>query len=487
MANQDKQNIVETMLDTQKQILDTVVENTKKFTNDNHMVNETIEKGNEWFKKWMETQKTFFTKATDQAEKTTETAKESASKMNEFYEKWFSTEMNWAKQMWDMNQNWLKSFTTANAADSNPFAQWQNNWNNWINQMQNMNTANNWMNQMQNVNPFNMDAWKKTNDSWSAFFNQYQSILNNNFAEWQKNFQNGTTQDAYKNMLNVNEGFVKFAELWMPMWKSISEKTFNMEVYKQWMNPAVYKDMMDKYLGFLPESSRQYFHNMGNMMTDGMKQASQMGMNGYQQMRDMMSNTGWNGSQIFGNVLNGYNTWYNQMNEAFAPFTKMITPNQQTKVIAEWNDILNRMAVYNIKNAEMQYMIYNQGVKVMDQLAENVAKMIQEGKEVNSMLALYQEWLNISDKVYVSLFESDEYSKLMAEVSAMQLKLRKDIENQMEKYMTGIPVATRSEMDEMYKTIYDLKKQVRQLEKMMGEGDESIETEEKTTKRTKKA
>ena len=68
------------------------------------------------------------------------------------------------------------------------------------------------------------------------------------------------------------------------------------------------------------------------------------------------------------------------------------------------------------------------------------------------------------------------------------MKLRKDIEGQLEKFMVGIPVATRSEMDEMYKTIYDLKKQVRQLEKMLEiDGAVSEEGEEKATKKTKKA
>jgi hypothetical protein len=123
----------------------------------------------------------------------------------------------------------------------------------------------------------------------------------------------------------------------------------------------------------------------------------------------------------------------------------------------------------------------------MDQLAENILGKIQNGTDVNSMMALYQEWLNISDKVFVSLFESDEYSKLMAEVSSLQLKLRKDIEDQLEKYMVGIPVATRSEMDELYKTIYELKKQVRQLEKML-DIDSVQEAEEKlATKKAKKA
>ena len=188
-----------------------------------------------------------------------------------------------------------------------------------------------------------------------------------------------------------------------------------------------------------------------------------------------------NASEVFGNIMNGYNTFYNNMNEAVAPFTKMMTPNAQTKTLTEWQDLSNRIAIYNIKNAELQYMMYTQGAKVMDNLAQNVANKIEKGQEVNSVMALYQEWMNISDKTFVELFESDEYSELMAEVSAMQLKLRKDVEVQMEKFMTGIPVATRSEMDEMYKTIYDLKKQVRQMEKMLDLNTEEVAAPAKTT------
>jgi hypothetical protein len=171
----------------------------------------------------------------------------------------------------------------------------------------------------------------------------------------------------------------------------------------------------------------------------------------------------------------------------------MVTPTQHTKTIQEWSDIANRINVYNMKNAELQYMIYNQGTKVMDKLAENVAKKMQDGTEVSSMMSLYQEWLNISDKVFVSLFESVEYSELMAEVGAMQMKLRKDIELQTEKMLKDVPVATRSEMDEAYKAIYDLKKEVRELGRKLTATENapvvaSEETEVKpAAKSTKKA
>lgn len=495
MANQDNKNFVENMVNAQKQVVDTMVENTRKFANGNAMVNETIDKGNEWYKNWLDNQKNFFNKATDKASGTAETAKDGMDKMNEFYQNWFNTQMGWAKQMWEMNMDFVKNASNNNSTpDMNPM-NWMNNWSNWMNNMNQsanwMNQANNWMAQAQSMNPFNMDSWKKASDNWTGIFNQYYEMLNNNFANWQKNMENGTAQDAYRNMVNVSEGFTRFAEMWMPMWKSIQEKTFNMDMYKQYMNPSMYKEMMDKFFGFMPENVRQHMQNMGNMMQNAMGQMGQMGTNNYQQMRAMMANAMPNSSEMFGNMMNGYKTWHDMMSNAVAPMLKMMTPNQHTKTMMEWNDITNRMMMYNIKNAELQYMIYNQGTKVMDTVAENIVSKLQKGEDMNNMLAVYQEWLNISDKVFVSLFESEEYSKLMAEVSSLQLRLRKDVEGQMEKLMVGVPVATRSEMDELYKTIYDLKKQVRQLEKMLEiDGEVSAEsteaTEEKTTRRPAK-
>lgn len=84
---------------------------------------------------------------------------------------------------------------------------------------------------------------------------------------------------------------------------------------------------------------------------------------------------------------------------------------------------------------------------------------IENGEDVNSMIKLYQEWLNTSDKMFVDLFETDEYSKLMSEVSSLELRIKKAVQKQTEKMFDNVPVATRSEMDEAYQTIHDLKTQ----------------------------
>src|ERR1700744_4000478 len=138
MAFQDNGSIVEKMFSTQKQVLDTIVENTKKFTNGNEKMNETIEKGTEWYKNLIDTQKNVFAKTEEKATAASESAKESASKMNEFYQNWFKTQMETAKQFWEKTQDNIKSMSS-NATAANPFTAWQNGMNN----MSNMNQWNN--------------------------------------------------------------------------------------------------------------------------------------------------------------------------------------------------------------------------------------------------------------------------------------------------------------------------------------------------------
>jgi polyhydroxyalkanoate synthase subunit PhaE len=73
------------------------------------------------------------------------------------------------------------------------------------------------------------------------------------------------------------------------------------------------------------------------------------------------------------------------------------------------------------------------------------------------------------------LFETDAYSALMTEVSSLQMKLKMELEQQMEKMLfTNMPIATRTEMDEVYKSLYDLKKMTRNLEKVFGVNSSAV-------------
>ncbi|MBK7763582.1 MAG: hypothetical protein IPI46_09450 [Bacteroidetes bacterium] len=465
MANKTNSstNFFETLVDAQKNAFENIVENTKKFTNGNAVVNETIEKTTDFFKKSVDATKENVDKATAYSSTIQSEAKKGTEKVNEYFANWKNQQTDWAKQMQDMNTNFMKNIWNQNHMQ-NPTAQFQNMFNN-------MNTQFDMNNMMNQMNPANFQAqMDKGTEQMKAFWNQFQTILNNNYTDFTKNFQNGTLADTYKGMFNTSEGFSKFYEMWMPMMKSMQDKTFNMDSFTKNLNMDQYKTFMDKFFSFMPETSQDYMNQMKNLYSEAYKNSSAQSkemMNAFKgsmnnMMPEMMQNP-------YTNLLNGYNTVYGQMMNAVTPFAKLMTPNNDTKTMQEWMSIFNNMNIYNIKNAELQQMVYETGMQAMEKLAESVMHKIENGEDVNSMMKMYQEYLNLSDKMYVNLFETDEYSKLMAEVSSMKMSIKKNVETQMEKMFVNIPLATRSEMDEVYQTIYDLKKLVRSLQTKLEE------------------
>jgi len=488
MTDQNGKNFVNTILDAQKNMVDTLVENTKKVTKGNSFINETIEKSTETYNEWVNKQKEAVEKVSKKAEDITATAKESTSKVKEQAQNWFETQLNWTKKAWEMNQDFLKKATPSahNTTTANPMEWMQNISKKMSDSFTQAQNAQQWWNLLQQYNPANAsDIWGKTTENWTNIQSQYAEAINNSFTELQKNMQNTTTGDAYKNMIDVAAGFSKFNEMWTPFMKSIQEKSFSAEDFKKAFNFSSNKDLVDNFFGFMPEGSRQYMDQSKEMFTNNMKNFMEMTKGQFQGNKDMFAGMNpFAGQNVFENMMTGYQNMQSTFQNAVSPIAKMVTPNQFTKSAQEWSEIADRLAVYNIKNAEMQYMMYERGNKVMENLVANISSKIENGVEIKNITELYQEFLSISDKVFIELFESDEYSKLMAETSAMQLKLKKEMELQTEKMLSGLPITTRSEMDEMYKVIYDLKKQVHQLQKMM-DIEPAIVTETETTAKAK--
>jgi hypothetical protein len=172
-----------------------------------------------------------------------------------------------------------------------------------------------------------------------------------------------------------------------------------------------------------------------------------------------------NASEMFSNIMKTYNNMSASTEQAFGPMFRMMTPNSTKANLELMKSIAHKMNQYQIKNAEMQYMTYAATSKASTKFAEIMQNKMTNNEDFKGMNALYMEWLNTSDKCLVELYQSDEYSKLQGEVAALTHGLKKDIETMMEKMMVNIPVITRTEMDDTYKTIYELKKRVKYLER----------------------
>ncbi len=491
MASKEKnKTMINDILDAQSNMVDQMVETTKKLTKNIPLVNETLDKGNTMFKDNVTKQKEMAEEATNQFSKTEEQFKMNKENTQNFFNTWFDNQMNWAKTM--MNNNPINGSSINN--------DWMNQWSQYMGQMNNawtgaMNT-NPWSNMMNN-NPMmngmnfmnaNTNIQQKMNEGftqWSSQVKQYTEMMSNTYADWQKQIANLTSMDTFKGMNNMHDHLNKFFELWSPMFKSISEKSFNQNIFNDLLNINKYKEFMDSFFKFMPDESQKMMNQMNSQFIDMMKTMSQnpmMSMNNqWNPMNAMMNNN------PYSNMWDMYNNWRTSINEAVSPLTKMMNGNQMVKDAESWSELSDMMMKFQMKNSELQYMIYQQGMKVMNTLSENVSKKIQAGQSIDSIVSLYQEWMMVGDEHFTALFNSDAYSKLMTEVSSLQMKLKASVDQKMEKmYLVNVPVATRTELDEVYKNLYDLKKMYRHIEKYLDLNNNNAAAPAQEKKKTSK-
>jgi BMFP domain-containing protein YqiC len=413
------------MADMQKQAVENMTAATEKMQK--AMMNPDL--SSDFFKKWYDSQMSFFNQNAQQT---------NSGNPMEFFNTWMNNQMGLAKNWLDASGNMMKSFNMGNHNNE---------------QLSNMmNLYNSWMNSMTST-----------------------------YTEMYKNFQgNLTSKNAFSGMFNNAEMYMKVFELWMPMFKSMQDKTFTPELFKQMFNAPLFKDMMDKMFGMQPDFMKNFMGN--DLMKENMNKMMDMNKGMYDQYKNMLNTATPDMTQYFGQMNNGFQQIMQMMQNAAAPLMKLMPANKQKQQLDAMNEMANLFQSFNMLNTKIQYHMYQTGLKASEEVAENIYNRMRNGEEMSSFINLYSEWLNTNDKHFVNLFSSEEYSKLQGELNSVGMKMKRHMDLQMEEAFANLPLVNRSEMDELYHTIHELKKRIHTLEKQI-----DAETEATETKPTRKA
>ncbi len=388
---------------------------------------------------------------------------------SETFKKWYDSQMAW--------------FNNANGENKNPVQAFEF-FNTWMNNQ--ISNAKTWFDN--NNNPLGNMGNNDMNASYynmMNLYNEWTNTMNNSYSEMMKNFDNKGTKENFASMFNNAEMQMKAFEFFMPMMNSIQDKTFTPDMFKQMFNTPVYKEMMDKMFGTQPDWMKNMMENPAmTSMKDNMTKMMGSNKSMFDNMKGMMNTNMPNMNDSFANMMGYYNQWNSAIDNASAPFTKLMGNTKNTVVMSQMREISDMMMNYNVKNTQMQFMTYQTGLKAMEDFSETLYATIQEGKDMSNFTDIYSAWLNTNDKHFVKLYETEDYSKMMSEVSGMQLTLKKKIEASMEKSMEHLPLINRTEMDELYKTIYELKKRINMLESQLDVETTTEATEASSTSKT---
>jgi class III poly(R)-hydroxyalkanoic acid synthase PhaE subunit len=274
-------------------------------------------------------------------------------------------------------------------------------------------------------------------------------------------------RDTLSKMTGSSNVYMKFYDIWLPISKAIQERVSDADLYKELVDPVKYKEVVDKIFGFSPDAVTEFTDQALKTSEAFGFSAKEFGVpwakaiqKNIKKAPEFLEGRPETFLNIFHNLFSAFD---NTIGKVFH-IPAVGKDREKVELIMRGSD---DVAVFLARNTEFQYKIYLTGIKAMEKVLEAIAQKIKNGEEIKTFEEFFDLWIDVNEREFFEVFRTEEFSRMQGELLDSFLNVRRHFQKLMELYLFDFPVALRSEMDDLYRTVYDLKKKVRNLEKQL--------------------
>ncbi len=301
-----------------------------------------------------------------------------------------------------------------------------------------------------------------------SLYNSWTRTVGKSFDEIIKNYPMGIGKDTFSKLFSGADAYMKLYEFWAPLSKAFEERTFDPDSYKDFLDPAKYKEVIDKVFGFSsPQTITEFYGQTAKSIETWGSSAQNFVKPWVDAIQKNVSAAPDLATGKVDSSMNMFHNLYTAFESTFGKAMKMPSVGKDREKIDLLMQTLDMYSEYMAKNTEFQHKMYVTGQKAMEKVAEAIAKKIKDGTEVKNYDEFFKLWTDMNEDEYFELFKSSEFSELQGELLETALDTRKNFHKVVELYLEDFPIAVRSEVDDLYKTVNELKKKVRSLEKKL--------------------
>jgi class III poly(R)-hydroxyalkanoic acid synthase PhaE subunit len=177
-------------------------------------------------------------------------------------------------------------------------------------------------------------------------------------------------------------------------------------------------------------------------------------------------------AKIFGDIRSAEVQGFGQLPQNFAPFLDQMKKEglswlhapafgfarerqeQSQKMAAAFIEFQEATGKYNalmLKSSKRSFEIFESKLGEHD----------EPGRQIDSMRALYDVWVDAAEEAYAEIALSDEFRKVYGDVVNAQMRVRQAIQQEVERIGTDLGMPTRSELNSVHKRLHELRREVR--------------------------
>ncbi|MEW6027618.1 MAG: poly(R)-hydroxyalkanoic acid synthase subunit PhaE [Planctomycetota bacterium] len=261
------------------------------------------------------------------------------------------------------------------------------------------------------------------------------------FKAWTDNAGNlSSSPDAMKNLLNM----------WMESQKEVFGKLFGLPIPSA-ENMGDFTESVKKSL----ENFTQFYdQNYKPFVENWQKLSGQMG--------DLLK-----GKQDPAKYKELYDSWMQGYESALGKFLKMPMVGPSRQVLEKIHKSIDSFMKYCGATVDFNMVLYSPSKETIEELSAK-AQTILKGEVTQEKYKQFYELLvkTFEDRFY-QLFKTPAFGQAIKTTLDSYLDFRNNHFAVVEEMLKSTPVITRTEIDDVYQELYDLKKRIKELEKLL--------------------
>ncbi len=131
------------------------------------------------------------------------------------------------------------------------------------------------------------------------------------------------------------------------------------------------------------------------------------------------------------------------------------------------NQTADKFNLHQAAMSEFLHMLSLPVEKSLRAMEEKLQVMLEKGEVFDNFKDYYALWIKLLEGHYMTLFKSPEYLTSLSRMLATGQDFKMVQRSMIEDSLQSLPIPTNRDMDELYKEIYLLKKQVKELLKRL--------------------
>jgi len=303
--------------------------------------------------------------------------------------------------------------------------------------------------------------------------------MQNPYATWHKAVLNSLSgngnesatllQDSFSKILGGSNAYMKLFDVWQPLMQAAQERAQNPQTYTEYLDPVRYKALIDQVFGFDQEAAKQAMEQTMRWLELSSGANQQFGKPWAEAAKTSMGAIPQFASGHPESFIKVYHALFNAFDSTLGKAFHVPPVGKDREKIELILRGFDDLSVYSAKTTKYQHIMYTTGLAAMEKVVEELAEKLKSGEEIKQFDEFFDIWIDVSEQAYFKLFQTEEFARLQGELLDAGLTARTNYFKIMEIQLYNLPIALRSEMDDLYKTVYDLKKQVKKLEKQLAE------------------